>query len=172
MKSNKRINKGFVFVHVSGSERPAIIDDDNLGLLIGVSYRITDKGNVQKISRDNGEYLQHLVVGHKIEKNKYIAFVNGDKLDCRKENLVVVDMEDAASMQYGMCKINPRNKLGLKGVNWDKKKKKYRAEHRHKGKRVLLEWFASAEEAAKAYDNALLKYKGPYANTNEKLGLI
>ena len=60
------------------------------------------------------------------------------------------------------------NTSGFKGVSYDKQTKKWRAKIKYSGKTIHLGRFYTAEEAAKNYDRAAIKYFGSFACTNFK----
>jgi hypothetical protein len=175
-KSKRYLGSNEVFVYVRGSDKPAIIDWECVEILKGYGFYLCD-GYVARIERGDNRngvkhFLHHLIVGKPEGNDQIVAFVSGDRFDCRVANLHFEDSKDAHSWQYGMSGIHPANTSGYKGVHWCKQKGKWLAEHKHKRKRVLQEWYDDPEEAARAYDRALVKYKGPYAKTNKMMGLI
>jgi|SRR5699024_2311953 len=62
--------------------------------------------------------------------------------------------------QQRNIRAHKNNKLGIKGVCWDKSKKKYKAQLYYKGKFVLRKRFDTLEEAKEARKQAELKYWG------------
>ena len=58
------------------------------------------------------------------------------------------------------------NKSGYKGVSFDKKHYRYRAQIRAGGDPIFLGHFENPKDAALAYDNAAKKYHGEFANLN------
>jgi hypothetical protein len=58
------------------------------------------------------------------------------------------------------------NKSGYKGVSFDKKKYRYRAQIRHGGDPVFLGHFENPKDAALAYNEAAKKYHGEFAYLN------
>lgn len=58
------------------------------------------------------------------------------------------------------------NTSGLRGVTWDKTNKKWCAQLHAGGKKIHLKRWTTKEEAAKAYNEAALKYFGPNAYQN------
>jgi hypothetical protein len=68
--------------------------------------------------------------------------------------------------------VQENSTSGLKGVNLYKRTGKYRATIKVQRVPIHLGYFATAQEAAIAYDLAAAAYFGPYAATNKSLGLI
>ncbi len=58
------------------------------------------------------------------------------------------------------------NKSGFKGVYLAKRNQKWAANITTKGKQLWLGYFETAEEAARIFDKAALKYHGEFARTN------
>jgi len=59
------------------------------------------------------------------------------------------------------------NKSGHIGVHWSKQAKKWVAQIRNKGNKEFLGYFDTAEDAARAYNIAAVKYRGEFAILNE-----
>ena len=88
--------------------------------------------------------------------------INGDTLDNQRRNL-----RPATRSQNGAnARISKRNTSGFKGVSWHKQVKKWVAKIRVNRKLLHLGLFVSAEDAARAYDAAALKYFGEFARLN------
>ena len=100
------------------------------------------------------KYLQDQKSG----KKKLVGAVNGDKLDCRLENLHYRTRALASRMR------KTHNETGYTGVY--KEHKKYRAVISISGKSKHLGMFETAEEAAKAYNDASLKFLGSEGKIN------
>lgn len=94
--------------------------------------------------------------------SEFIDHINGCPSDNRIENL-----REATRAQNG---ANMRVRGGssrFKGVTWHKPTKKWRAYTRVHGKRTSLGYFTSELEAAKAYNEAAVRYFGEFAKLNK-----
>ena len=94
-----------------------------------------------------------------------IDHINGNTLDNRKENLRI-----CTNQQNGFNKKNPlkNNKLGIKGVCWHKKIKKFMASIKINDKSIHLGYFNVLGDADSAYRIAELKYFGEFARQFDK----
>lgn len=88
-----------------------------------------------------------------------IDHINGDKLDNRIANL------REASPSQNMCnRGRPKhNKLGVKGVHWHEKRRKYIAQIRVNNRGKHLGYFQTLEEAKAAYAAECLSLHGEFA---------
>jgi len=93
-----------------------------------------------------------------------VDHINADPLDNRRANIRAVTT--ATNMQRAAV---PTGECRFLGVRIAKRAKARRYEARLGPK--YLGMFETAEEAAAAYDDAVLKVHGPLATTNYKLGL-
>lgn len=87
-------------------------------------------------------YLLELETGNVLEADH----INGDCLDNRLENLRICTHKE------NTCNKGPskNNKTGFLGVSWSSPMQKWRARVFVKGKEVMVGYFSSPEEAAKA----------------------
>lgn len=92
--------------------------------------------------------------------------INRDKLDNRRENLRVC----TTSQNTANSKKQSVNTSGFKGVfsieGAKGNAKKWKSKIEVKGSSIYLGSFNTAQEAAKAYDNAAVKYFGEFAKLN------
>jgi len=73
----------------------------------------------------------------------------------------------ATNQQQALNKRKKSNTSSIyRGVYWREERKKFMANINPFGKYIFLGYFGLASEAAKAYDNAALKYYGPEAKLN------
>lgn len=110
-------------------------------------------------------YIHHLVwIYHYDWPLPYhIDHINRDRADNRVENLRAA----TKSQNAFNSKIRSDNTSGFKGAYFDKcqaGKKKWKARIQVNGKGISLGCFETVEEASKAYNKAVLRYAGEFAN--------
>jgi hypothetical protein len=105
--------------------------------------------------------MQRFILGYVGPKD--IDHENRNSLDNRRKNLRI-----CTRSQNGHNSGNySHNTTGLKGVHWNKLEHRWKSQIRVNGKHIYLGGgFISAEEAAKAYDEAARKYYGEFAVVN------
>ena len=97
---------------------------------------------------------------------KNIDHINRIKSDNRIANLREADQSINAQ------NTAPKSKTGLKGVIFDERSQRFSVRVAHGGRTHWVGFFATAREAALAYDAAAVERFGIGALTNEALGLI
>ncbi len=91
-----------------------------------------------------------------------VDHINGDGLDNRRSNLRRVTTAQNAGNQ----RASRSNSSGFKGVSWSTSSGAWRAQIQVARRSKHLGYFASKEEAARAYDAAALKRFGEFARLN------
>jgi len=113
--------------------------------------------------RINGKLVKlHRFLMNVTDSKIEIDHKNSDGLDCRDENMRTCTHAINVRNQA----VRHDNAIGLKGVHWMSRNKKYRARIQIDGVRISLGLFANPVDAASAYDEAAKKYFGEYARTN------
>jgi hypothetical protein len=153
--------------------REAVIDEASLPLLDGAVLVLESLlgGQVAFVGlctsdKPGGVALRRAIMGVADEGLK-VGHVNGDPLDCRRENLVVKTIQQrthGARKMKGM-KGRPCSSR-FKGVFWDEWAKKWRARIVHDGRTHQLGRFGNEVAAAEAYDEAAKKWFGAHAWLN------
>lgn len=87
---------------------------------------------------------------------------NHNTLDHRRDNLRKCTRIQNMQNQG----LSAKNKSGFKGVSWRKELGNWRARIQTNGKEITIGCFPSAEEGARAYDEAARKYHGEFAHLN------
>lgn len=95
-------------------------------------------------------------------KGSEVDHINGDKLDNRRSNLRLC--AHAENLRNSAPYRN--NTSGFKGVTWHTQSCKWRATIKVNYRQISLGLYASAIEAAHAYDEAARAHFGPYARIN------
>lgn len=88
---------------------------------------------------------------------------NRNKLDNQRQNL-----RQATKSQNNINQgLRKDNSTGYKGVNFNKRSRKYVSRLQYQGNRICLGYFENAIDAAKAYNFAVIKYFGEFGLLNE-----
>lgn len=88
--------------------------------------------------------------------------IDGNTLNNRFSNL----RESDQTANNGNMRVPRHNRSGFKGVYRDRANGRWAAMIQYRGKKNFLGRFASAEEAARAYDRAAVEIYGEFAKTN------
>lgn len=117
------------------------------------------------VGNDNTGVKQKQIKMHRLIMNypndKAIDHISGDKHDNRKQNLRICSIKE----NNRNTKVQQRNKTGIKGVTFTHCNT-YQSQIQVDGKLKYLGTFKTAEEAAKVYNEAALKYFGEFARIN------
>jgi len=151
----------------------AIVDDDMFeflnqwkwyfdthGYAARRQYIIGKKGKSKKL------YIHRVIMNN--PKNMKVDHINGDKLDCRKENLRVC----SHSLNLANRGKTIKNTSGFKGVGFRKDRNKWRAYIKVDYKYIHLGDFSNVSEAAIAYNKASEKYFGEFGYQNQVGGNV
>lgn len=122
-----------------------------------VYIRSWDKVKKRKV------FLHRIIMGV-TNSNLQVDHINGNTLDNRKENLRICSHRQNVLNR----EKHKNNTSGYKGVSINKNTSfPWKASIGVNKKRIYLGQFSTAEEAAKAYNEAALKYFGEYARINK-----
>jgi DNA-binding transcriptional MerR regulator/predicted DNA-binding transcriptional regulator AlpA len=152
----------------------ALIDASDLHLIEGKNWNYSERTDnygthgVVVLSTVKGRMkpLKQFITGLSGVRWR-IRHANGDFLDCRRENLVVLDI---AEQSRGNKKIKMRagyeTTSRYKGVCWDEDRGKWLAQISKEGVHRHLGRFDDEIDAAEAYDNAARELFGEHAYLN------
>jgi hypothetical protein len=132
-----------------------LVDDEDLEFLSKFSWKVDKNG-----------YVSAVVGMHKLLNNgaTQTDHKNHNKLDNRKENLRACT---ASQNHLNRTKLTSRKTTSrFKGVSWKKRDRRWRALIKVGGKEIHLGYFENELDAARAYNEAALKYAGEFACLN------
>lgn len=155
-------------VFAVGNNEAVIAVDDDFEPPFGWSFSIAATGYVKMlratgIRRPSGsyvyeeDYLHRWIVND--PKGKVVLFIDRDKLNLQRENLLVC--ERAISIRHTGGRSGR-----FKGVHFSKKQMKWIAQITHNYKCHTLGSFESEEHAAIAYNHAAVRLHGAHAYIN------
>jgi len=128
----------------------------------GYNYVILPSNKPRKVHRLVGFAFLGLT------KDQHIDHADGNRTNNLLSNLRV-----CSNLQnHWNMKMLKANTSGFKGVCWSKYHGKWKAAIKFNGKTIFRGYFDTAEEAARAYDDAALRLFGQFAKTNKSLRLM
>lgn len=149
-----------------GNNQFALVDYEDYEYLNELKWHIYKNGNHLYakssfyVNKKQKNILMHRLI---LEPNgKCIDHINGNGLDNRKCNLRICERHQNALNR----KKNINNSSGFKGVSWFKAAKKWRAQIQYKKIVYYLGSYEKRIDAARAYNEAAIKFHGEFANLN------
>jgi len=146
----------------------AIVDDDDYIKLIRCKWHcINNNGKYYAATAIKSNAKWKIITMHryilKPISTVFIDHINGCGLDNRKENL-----RFCTKAENNINRIkNINNTSGFKGVVWNKLSNKWQSQIKYNSKSIYIGTYDNIIDAAKAYNQAALKYHGKFANLNK-----
>lgn len=147
------------------------VDPEDADLALDTWY-VNDKGYViRRTARPRRlivrmhRIIMRRVLGRELERWELVDHLNGDRLDNRRANLRLCN-----NSQNGFNRDVPaHNKTGYKGVSWNTYRtapRPFQASITVNRRKIYLGSYATAQEAARAYDAAARQLAGEFARGN------
>lgn len=147
----------------------AIVDDSDFEYLNQYKWHALKIGNtfyaartITVIKNKHKLLLMHRFITNNIDTKMHTDHINGEGLDNRKINLRIC----TATQNLMNRGVQINNKTGYKGVSYDKKLNKYRAQIRINKVTKNLGYYIDPIDAARVYNTAAIKYYGEFAQLN------
>jgi hypothetical protein len=153
MTKQIQLTKGFV----------ALVDDADYEWLSRQKWQASwNGGNWYAVKTDViGTMYMHRAIAN-APSGSVVDHVDGNTLNNQRCNLRTCSQSE--NMQNrGKTKTNTS---GYKGVTWHRNRNKFLAQIKVNNKNIYLGYFKSAEDAARAYDEAAKKHHGAFAYYN------
>lgn len=155
--------RGARWVPLANSSSFALVDTADYMMAMAHAWHV-------RRSKDGHPYAVAKIDGCNVSMHRWllgmpavsIDHVDRDGLNNRRRNLRLA----GPAMNRGNSIVQRRNTSGYKGVSFSKRRRCWRADIGVYYRKISLGTFASAEDAARAYDVAARKYFGDYARLN------
>lgn len=141
------------------------VDDDDYEILMERKWQQNGNGYAVRGVHIGGRKYKKIIMHRfimKAEKGEFVDHINGDKSDNRKENLRIATSQQN-SMNIG---LRTNNKSGYKGVRYEARRGKWKAEIKKDYRNIFLGYFDNKHDAARAYNEGAKKYHGEFASLN------
>ena len=143
----------------------ALVDDEDYEYLNQFKWHVSNDNYARRTIYKDKLYkalFMHREI-MKVSKGLLVDHINGNSLDNRKLNLRICTNSQNL-MNRGK---NKNNTSGYKGVRLINSNKKWRAQIQYKKIFYHLGCFEKRIDAAKAYNEAAIKFHGEFANLNK-----
>lgn len=142
----------------------ALVDESDFAHLSQWKWLYIGSGYAGRFRRESG--AKRLIYLHRhimdAQPGQRVDHINGNRLDCRRENLRLVTLNQNQQNR----KKPARSSSGYKGVCWHRGIKKWHVRIGVNGARLHLGYYTDAETAALLYDAAARHFFGEYAKPN------
>jgi len=124
------------------------------------AYRQTPCGNGKQKPVKLHRVILARMLDRDLQVGEHVDHINGNGLDNTRPNLRLA----TTAQNNANSRKRSDNTSGLKGVYWDKRDGKWKAQISVSGKNIHLGYFTDKDEAYAAYRAATEKHHGEFAN--------
>jgi hypothetical protein len=142
--------------------RHVLIDTSSIALVRGRCWSVETHGYARARLGDRTVQMHRLIMNVTLGDKVIVDHINGDRLDNRRSNLRIATV----AQNSRNTRLSRLNSSGYKGVSWRSREQRWMARITRNGKSRYLGYFATAEEAARAYDAAAREAFGSFAKVN------
>ena len=168
-KQNKKYNKFEqcydYYIGYDNKNAIFLFDQCDYDKIKDICWNIDSHGYVKSIVNNKKVYLHRYIFDY-IPADKYVDHIKTEnKFDCRRANLRIVSYSQ--NNENAILKSN--NTSGVTGVDWVKRKQRWRARINVDKKTILLGYFKNFDDAVKTRKEAEEKYFGEYSYDNSQV---
>lgn len=157
-------------ITLTNSDELTIVDDIDYDYLIQWNWQLGDTGHSKRIQRTTlinkiitTIYMsKEITIRMDLNLTNQIDHIDRDIFNNQRFNLRAA----TRSQNKANNNLYKNNTTGYKDVHFHNLHQKYCARISINNKRIQLGYFEDAEDAAKAYDKAAIKYFGQFASLN------
>jgi hypothetical protein len=140
----------------------ALLDDQDHAMLSSFNwfYRGERHGGPgyairhEKVGKKYRTVYMHRQVMSPVPPECEVVFLNGDRLDCRRQNLRVVSKQEARRLHK---RARSDSQSGIKGVSYNRRARTWSVDIFRNGRATRIGTFLTQEHAMDAYQEALQK---------------
>lgn len=146
----------------------ALVDDEDYAKISKFKWYLHSGGYAATsgIGKVDGKVRRYIYM-HRIVNQTFPGMdtdhINGNKLDNRKENLRSCNRSGNAKN----VQLRKNSLSGFKGVHWHKGANKWRSQIQKDKIKFHIGFYEEIKDAARAYNEAALKYHGEFARLNK-----
>lgn len=161
----------YVLTMPNGME--CLVDRQDISIALGYRWDAKrDRGThyAKTSAYLNGDGSRRSVSMHRLimspPDNMQVDHINGNGLDNRRSNLRLLTHDENQWNQRGATRTNTSGYIGVTFKKGQPRNKPWTAHISHQNRKIVIGYFATAEEAARARDEKAIELRGDLATLN------